>query len=144
MGPRGYLGSSHLGHSHRRRRSGSRGDRLFTFDCPPFWTFVNYSPTRSSLNGFILYRRRWWWRLHFRRRRRSFNLKIDQLGGNLPDRGEVGWRCTLGLQSGEYSPPAPCFDFTAISSEISLILGQYHMIKQDANDALLQLSTLIS
>lgn len=27
---------------------------------------------------------------------------------------------TLGLQSGEYSPPAPCLDFTAISSAISL------------------------
>lgn len=27
---------------------------------------------------------------------------------------------TGGLQSGEYSPPAPCLDFTAISSAISL------------------------
>lgn len=42
---------------------------------------------------------------------------------------------TFGCQFGEYSPPAPCLDFTAISSPISLVMNEHADIRKILQDA---------
>jgi len=77
---------------------------------------MNDMPTRSRLRwiGFYGWGR---WRWFFRRR----SLDLWSYGQYRRVTGPWWWLYyTLGLQSGEYSPPAPCLDFTAISSAISL------------------------
>jgi hypothetical protein len=53
---------------------------------------------------------------------------------------------TGGLQSGEYSPPAPCLDFTAMSSAISLFAHAVsaHTGQMLGGNLQLKLPTLIS
>jgi len=79
---------------------------------------MNDVPTRSRLHWISFYgwrRRRWF----FGRR----SLDLWSYGQYRRVTGPWWWLYyTLGLQSGEYSPPAPCLDFTAISSAISLCM----------------------
>lgn len=86
----------------------------------PLWAFVHRTPARPCLHWRAIFHHGWG---HGRRRGcRSFLLQIlfNTLSNNMQ------FLFTFGCQFGEYSPPAPCLDLTAMSSPISLVTKYEH------------------